>query len=394
MAGIFGDVKVLDFTNNLAGPVATLMLATFGAEVIKIERPGKGDDSRGFGLRIDGVSVFYMAHNRGKKSLALDTKKPEAVAILRKLVSKVDVVVESFRPGVIDKMGFGYEELKKINPSIIMCSVSAFGQTGPYSQWPGYDIIAQGVSGIMSVTGAGDGPPTKVGPSIGDYVTGFNAFGAIAAALYYRAKSGKGQYIDTCLVDCLVAANDYADYAFNGFEVKRTGNHHGLFAPYGVYNGNGGNIIIGILNQKLWNTLCVIMNHPEMIDNPKYDDPGKRRQVLPEIIGAIEPWLKSFPDIDEPFRILKEKGIPCTKVYTLPDLLTDPHILSREMVTDMDVPYLSSGKMKTKGIQIKFAENPGVLGSPPQVGEHQKEILNMVGYGDKEIQALKDKGVF
>ncbi|MGZ6276387.1 MAG: CoA transferase, partial [Syntrophales bacterium] len=132
MAGIFGDVKVLDFTNNLAGPVATLMLATFGAEVIKIERPGKGDDSRGFGLRIDGVSVFYMAHNRGKKSLALDTKKPEAVAILRKLVSKVDVVVESFRPGVIDKMGFGYEELKKINPSIIMCSVSAFGQTGPY----------------------------------------------------------------------------------------------------------------------------------------------------------------------------------------------------------------------------------------------------------------------
>jgi CoA:oxalate CoA-transferase len=394
MGSLFEGIKVLDFTNNLAGPVVTLMLATFGAEVIKIEKPGKGDDSRGFGTKFEGESVFFLGHNRGKKSVALEMKKPEAMEIIRRLVAQTDVVVESFRPGVMARLGLGFDDLKKINPKIIMCSVSAFGQTGPYSKLAGYDIIAQGMSGIMDVTGESDGPPMKVGPSIGDYVTGLNAFGAISAALYYRAVTGKGQAIDTGLVDCLIAANDYAEYAFNGFPVKRSGNHHGLFAPYGVYNGTGGNIVIGILNQKLWNDFCEVIGQPQMIDNPKYDDPGKRRQELPEVIAVIEAWLKKFPDIDEPSRILKEKGIPCTKVNSLKDLMTDPQILHRQMVVDMEVPYISTGKIKTKGIQIKFSETPGEIGIPPRVGEHQADVLQSIGYTDKDIAELKRKGVF
>lgn len=394
MGSLFEGVKVLDFTNNLAGPVATLMLATFGAEVIKIEKPGKGDDSRGFGTKLEGESVFFLGHNHGKKSIALEMKKPEAIEIIKRLVAKADVVVESFRPGVMGRLGLGFDDLKKINSRIIMCSVSAFGQTGPYSKLAGYDIIAQGMSGFMAVTGEADGPPMKVGPSIGDYVTGLNAFGAISAALYHLAITGQGQSIDTCLVDCLIAVNDYAEYAFNGFAMKRNGNHHGLFAPYGVYNGTGGNIVIGILNQKLWNDFCKVIGQPQMIDNPKYDDPGKRRHELPEMIEVIEAWLKKFSNIDEPSRILKKNGIPCTKVNNLTDLMTDPQILHRKMVVDMEVPYISTGKIKTKGIQIKFSETPGEIGIPPRIGEHQKEVLKNIGYTDRDLEELKRKGVF
>ena len=394
MGSLFQGVKVLDFTNNLAGPVATLMLANFGAEVIKIERPGKGDDSRGFGTKVEGESVFFLGHNGGKKSIALEMKNPESMKIVRQLVSRVDVVVESFRPGVMTRLGLGYEDLKKINPQLILCSVSAFGQTGPYRALAGYDIIAQGMSGIMDVTGEADGPPIKVGSSIGDYVTGFNAFGAISAALYHRSVSGNGQWIDVCLVDCLIAANDFAEYAFNGVDVRRNGNHHGLFAPYGVFKGTDGNIVIGILNQKLWNDFCQVIGQPQMIDNPKYDDPGKRRRQLPEIIRVIEAWLKTFPNIDEPFRILQEKGIPCTKVNSLKDIMTDPHVLHREMVVDMEVPYISSGRIKSKGVHIKFSDTPGTIGVPPRVGEHQSEVLKSLGYSDEDIKALKTKGVF
>jgi len=395
MGSLFEGIKVLDFTNNLAGPVSTLMLSIFGAEVIKVEKPGRGDDGRGFGVKVEGESLFFMGHNHGKKSITLDLKKPEAIEIIERIAEKADIVVESFRPGVMARLGIGYECLKKLNPEIIMCSVSAFGQTGPYRNLAGYDIIAQGVSGMMDVTGDPDGPPMKVGPSIADYVTGFNAFGAISAALYYRAVTGKGQYIDTCLVDCLIAANDYTEYAFNGVNAKRNGNHHDLFAPYGVFSGTDGDMVIGILNEKLWDDFCELIGQPEMIDNPKYDDPSKRRQELPEVIRVIETWLKKFQNIDEPQRILMEKGIPCTKVNSIKDLMSDPHILHRKMVIDVDVPYLSSGKIKSKGNQIKFSETPGKnTGIPPRVGEHQEEVLKGIGYTQQDIEEFRHKGVF
>lgn len=395
MGSLFDGIKVLDFSNNLAGPVSTLMLSTFGADVIKVEKPGGGDDGRGFGVKVEGESLFFMGHNHGKKSIALDMKKHDAIEIIVRIVQQVDVVVESFRPGVMARLSLGYENLKKLNPQIIMCSISAFGQTGPYRNLAGYDIIAQGMSGLMDVTGDPDGPPMKVGPSIGDYITGFNAFGAISAALYYRAVTGKGQYIDTCLVDCLIAANDYTDYAFNGVDAKRYGNHHGLFAPYGVFGGTGGDMVIGILNQKLWNDFCELIGQPQLIDDPRYDDPSKRREQLPEIIRIIETWLKKFQDIDEPQRMLREKGIPCTKVNSIRDLLMDPHILHRKMVIDVEVPYLSAGKIKSKGNHIKFSEVPEeIVGIPPRVGEHQEEVLKEFGYTDRDIEAFRKTGVF
>jgi len=390
---IFTGLKVIDFTNNLAGPVSTLMLATFGAEVIKIEKPGSGDDSRGFGTKFQGESLFFMGHNRGKKSITLELKTPEAKEIIRKLVAEADVVVESFRPGVMARLGLGYEDLITINPKIVMCSISAFGQSGPYSKLAGYDIIAQGMSGFMDVTGNADGPPLKIGPSIGDYTAGFNAFGAIASALYYRERSGKGQYIDTSLVDCLIAADDYAEYAFNGFPVGRTGNHHGLFAPYGVFEGTKGSVVIGILNQKLWNDFSELIGHSHMANNEKFDDPGKRRNELPEIIDAIESWLRTFPDIDEPITAMKARGIPCTKVNNLTDLLSDPHIAHRDMIVDVEVPHIPAGRIKAKGVHIKFSQTPGVIGSPPMQGQHTREILNSIGYDEEEIARLKDNGI-
>ncbi len=393
MKKIFSGLRIIDFTNNLAGPVATLMLASFGAEVIKIEKPGKGDDSRGFGTKFQGESLFFLGHNRGKKSITLEMKTPEAKEIIRRLVEGADVVVESFRPGVMSRLGLGYEDLTKINPKIIMCSISAFGQNGPYNGLAGYDIIAQGMSGLMDLTGEADGPPMKIGPSIGDYSAGFNAFGAISAALYYRAMSGIGQHIDTSLVDCLVAANDYAEYAFNGFPVGRSGNHHGLFAPYGVFNGANGNVVIGILNQKLWSDFCALIEQPHMIENTKYDDPGKRRNELPEIIAAIEGWLKKFPNIDEPIAAMKARGIPCTKVNGLNDLISNPHIREREMIVDVEVPFIPAGKIKSKGLQIKFSKTPGEIGIPPRVGEHSDEILRSVGYTETEIDSFRSKGV-
>ena len=393
MKKLFSGIKVLDFTNNLAGPVSTLMLATFGAEVIKIEKPGDGDDSRGFGAKFQGESLFFIGHNHGKKSITLQLKSPEAKQILERLIQQTDVVVESFRPGVMARLGLSYEDLKRLNPRIIMCSISAFGQDGPDKELAGYDVIAQGVSGFMSVTGTPHGAPMKTGPSIADYTAGFNAFGAISAALYYREVSGEGQWIDTSLVDCLIAANDYAEYAFNGIPVGRTGNHHGLFAPYGVFEGNGGNIVIGILNQKLWSQFCTLVGKPEIGNDPKYDDPGKRRHHLDDVITLIETWLKSFQDIHGPIEIMKANGIPCTKVNDLNDLMTDPHIQHRQMVVDIDVPHIPAGKIKSKGVHIKFSETPGTIGTPPKIGEHLQEVLTNVGYSQEEIDRFHRNGV-
>ncbi|USG65068.1 CoA transferase [Brevibacillus ruminantium] len=382
MKTIFEGIKVLDLTNNIAGPYSTAMLADYGAEVIKVEKPNGGDDSRAWAPLVDGVSAYYLWHNRGKKSIVLDFKSDADLEIIRKLVKQMDVVVESFRPGIMDKYRLGYQDLAKINPKIILCSISAFGQTGPYRNLPGYDLIAQAMSGVMDVTGEADGPPQKLGPSIADYSGGFNAFGAISAALFYRERTGLGQHIDVSLLECIIAANDYCEPAFMGRPVTRNGNHHSMLAPYGVFNGKDGSIVIGVLNPKLWDTFTTIIGKPELATDPRFVTASDRIDHLPEVIEIIEEWLCTLDQIDDGEKLLKENGIPCAKVLRPIDLKTDPHLLERGTVTELQLPD-SNKKLTTRGVHIKFSKTPGKLGIPPKLGEHQQEIFERFNIAKK-----------
>lgn len=374
MKTIFEGIKVLDLTNNIAGPFSTAMLADYGAVVIKVEKPNGGDDSRAWAPLVDGVSAYYLWHNRGKKSIVLDLKSDADLEIIRELVKQVDVVVESFRPGIMEKFRLGYQDIATMNPRIIMCSISAFGQTGPYRNLPGYDLIAQAMSGVMDVTGESDGPPQKLGPSVADYSGGFNAFGAIAAALFYRERTGEGQHIDVSLLECIIAANDYCEPAFMGRPVTRNGNHHSMLAPYGVFNGKDGSIVIAVLNPKLWETFTTIIGKPELATDPRFVTASDRIDNLPEVIEIIEQWLCTLDQIDDGEKLLKENGIPCAKVKRVIDLKTDPHLLERGTVTELQLPD-SNEKLTTRGVHIKFSKTPGKLGVPPKLGEHKQEIL-------------------
>jgi crotonobetainyl-CoA:carnitine CoA-transferase CaiB-like acyl-CoA transferase len=394
MANIFDGLVVVDMTNNLAGPNTASFLADFGAEVIKVEKRG-GDDSRKWPPFIEGISVTSMYINRGKKSLILDISKPEGMDGLKTLIKKADVVVESFRPGVMKRLGLAYEDLIKIKPDIIMCSVSGFGQTGPKSQKPGYDLIAQALSGFTSVNGLKGGPPIKAATAVGDWTGSMNAFAAISAALYYRAKTGEGQYIDISLLDGLVAINEYTEPAFNGFPVaKRVGNHQAYLCPYGIFQGKNGEIVIATANDKLWQKFCVLMKKEEFINDPLFSTNGKRAQNQEMLIPIIESWLKAYDNVDELVSMLDENGIPCCKVNNMDDLLNDQHLIARGMIADMEAPAIPAGKIKSRGVAIKFSKTPGKIRATPALGQHSEEVLkNIAGYDEKKIAEMKIKGI-
>ncbi len=395
MSNLFDGLTVLDFSNNVAGPTATAMLADFGATVIKIERPIHGDDNRSYSPFVEGRSISGMWYNRGKKSVILDAKHPKALIILKELARKADIIVESFRPGVIARLGLGYEEISKINPQVIMCSVSAFGQTGPYSQKAGYDLIAQALSGLMDLTGFPDGEPVRIGTAIGDFCGAFNAFAAISAALYYRERTGRGQYIDIALLDCLMSTIDTAESTFNSFKVTRSGNMHMMIAPFGLFKGNDGSIIIGTVGQNLWAKLCYLIEREDLIDDPAFSNAGKRVSVLDQIVPIIEDWLKTFPKIDDARKVLDEAGIPCAKLNTVSDLLTDPQILAREMIADIETPEISQGKIKGRGMHLKFSAVRAEMGPAPIFGEHTEEVLrHLLGYDDSQIAEFAQDEVF
>jgi crotonobetainyl-CoA:carnitine CoA-transferase CaiB-like acyl-CoA transferase len=394
MANIFDGVMVVDLTNNLAGPNTTSLLTDFGAEVIKVEKPG-GDDNRKWPPFFEGTSITSVWLNRGKKSIVLDLTQPDGVAVLKDLIRKADVVVESFRPGVMKKLGIGYDDIVKIKPDVVMCSVSGFGQTGPRSQKPGYDLIAQALSGFASVNGLKGGPPIKAATAIGDWTGSYNAFGAISAALYHRAKTGEGQYIDIALVDCLYSANEYCEPAFNDFPVaKRIGNHQAYLCPYGIFEGKDGDVVIATANDKLWQIFCKVLKKEEFITHPDYATNGNRVKNQEKLIPIIESWLKEYASVDEVVALLDGNGIPCCKVNAPADLLHDEHLLARGMVVDLEVPAISTGKIKSRGVAIKFSKTPGKIKATPALGQHTEVVLSgTMGYDDKKIAELKAKGI-
>ncbi|MBZ4653497.1 MAG: carnitine dehydratase [Peptococcaceae bacterium] len=386
-------VKVLDMTRVLAGPFATMMLADFGAEVIKIERPEVGDDSREFGPFVDGFSAYFASLNRGKQSLTLELKTPEGKAVFLDLVKKVDVLVENFRPGTMEKLGLGYEELKKVNPRLIYAASSGFGRTGPYAHKAAYDMIVQGMGGIMSITGEPGRPPVRVGASIGDITAGlFTAYG-IMTALYHREKTGLGQLVDVAMLDCQVAIleNAIARYAVTGKAPEPLGTRHPSITPFQAYKTQDDWIIVAVGNDQLWAKFCKVIGREELIDDSRFITNAKRTEHVEELGNILEEIFKT-KSFAQWMKELDAAGIPCGPINTVDKLFNHPQINSREMLVKVKIPQ--DKEIVAPGVPVKLSETPGgVQGPAPALGEHTDEILKtLLGYTEEKIASLKTKG--
>ncbi|MBY8991331.1 MAG: CoA transferase [Candidatus Lokiarchaeota archaeon] len=387
-------IKILDLSRALAGPYCSMMLADMGAEVIKVEMPGKGDDSRAWGPPfLEGESAYFMSVNRNKKSITLNLKQDRAIEIIHKLIKQSDVLLENFRPGTMEKLKLSYNEVKEINPQIIYCSISGFGQDGPYRLFPGMDQVLQGMGGLMSITGEPSGPPIKVGVAVADIAGGmFAAFG-IMVALFNKQNTGKGQKIDNSLLDNQLAWLTYRAGSFfmSGEIPKPLGSGHPVIVPYQAFKTKDSYFNLAVGNDQLWGKFCKAIGLESITNNPKYAtnaDRVKNREELIEIIGNIICTKKT----NDWLNILNEAGIPCGPIYNLDQVFSDPQVLHREMVKEID--HSTVGKIKVTGIPIKFSETPGeILTAPPVLGQHTKEILTALGYPREDIEKMYNDGI-
>jgi formyl-CoA transferase/CoA:oxalate CoA-transferase len=370
-----------------------MLLGDLGADVIKIEPPG-GDDTRGWGPPwIGGDSAYFMSANRNKRSMIIDLKKLEGREIVKKLVEKSDVVVENFRPGVAEQLGISYDNLSKINPRIIYCSISGFGQSGPYRDKPGYDLIALAMSGLMSITGEPNRPPVKFGVPIADLTTALFAALSIVSALYWREKTGRGQYIDMALLDAqvLLLSHQAFNYFATGEEPRRMGSAHPNIVPYQAFETSDGYIIVTVGSEKLWEQFCKAIGRPDLIENPKFRTNADRVINREELIEELERVFKPKPTrfwIEE----LEKAGVPAAPILTVGQVLNDEHVRYRGMVLEIEHP--EAGVIKMLGTPFKMSVTPGVVRSPPPTrGQHTFEILRELGFDDEEIIELKSKHV-
>jgi crotonobetainyl-CoA:carnitine CoA-transferase CaiB-like acyl-CoA transferase len=374
-------MKVIDLSQVLAGPYCTMVLGDMGADVIKIEKYPNGDDTRTMGPYISEESYMYMMVNRNKRGMSLNLKEDEGRHILYELVKTADVFVENYRPGVTKKLEIDYKTLKKINPSLIYLSISGYGQTGPYSQKGGFDIMAQGLSGLMDMTGERNGKPVKVGIAIHDIAAAQTAIQSILMAYIHRLKSGEGQYIDVSLVDSGLAWTvwEAAAYFGKGEVPYRNGTAHRVSAPYQGFQTKDGFILIGAGNQKLWEKFCLnVTEKPEWLKDPRYATNSLRNEHVSELEKEIEEVLVSETS-DYWLTLLDKLGIPACPIYSYDQTLNDPHIKEREMIITYDHPL--AGTIQSLGFPAKFSETPGQLMRPaPLLGQHNQEILEEIGY--------------
>ncbi|WP_371379882.1 CaiB/BaiF CoA transferase family protein [Sporomusa aerivorans] len=371
-------IRVLDLSRVLAGPYCTMMLADFGADIIKIEPPGVGDDSRAFGPFVGKESAYFMSLNRNKRSMTLNFKRQEECELFKEMVLHADVVVENYRPGTMEKFGLGYEELKKINPKLIYAACSGFGHTGPYRDKPAYDIIVQAMGGIMSITGAENGEPTRIGASVGDIIAGmFTAYG-VMTALFHRARTGEGQKVDVGMLDCQVAVleNAISRYVTSGVVPGPLGNRHPSITPFSSFTAKDGYIIVGAGNDRLWERLCNILERPDLIKDARFDTNANRTANSKEL-GAILDAVFKAKSIQEWLGILEEAGLPCAPINTVDKIVNDPHIAARNMIVELDHPV--AGKLKMPGVPVKLSATPGeVEQHAPLLGQHTGEILQEI----------------
>ena len=390
------DVCVLDLTRVVAGPYAGAILGDLGANVTKIEIPGSGDDSRGYGPYKNGESMYYANLNRNKKGITLNLKSEAGKEILRELVKKSDVLIENYRPGVMDRLGLGYEELKKINPRLIYGAISGFGSYGPYAKRPGYDIISQGMGGLMSITGEEGGAPTRSGNAMGDILGGMNLVIGVLAALHARERTGAGQRVDISLVDSVVASleNAYIRYFESGEIPKRTGNAYASIAPYDTYQAKDGYVIIGCGNQKLYEKLCRdILDMEWMITDERFLTVPLRVKNNKIQKKYIEEWTGQR-NVEEIVDLILSNGIPAAPIYNVKQIAESEHIAkAREMFIDIHHPVI--GDMTVNGNPVKTMDMMPRINMPaPTLGQHNAEIfMEKLGISEEEFTKLKSEGV-
>ena len=391
--GALSDIKVLDLTRVLAGPYATMVLADLGAEIIKIEQPEKGDDSRAYGPYKNGESAYFMSLNRNKESITLNLKTPEGKEILKELVKKVDVLVENFRPGTMEKLGLGYEVLKEINPRLIYASSTGYGQTGPYSQRPAYDAVVQAMGGIMSITGQADGVPTRVGTSIGDIAAGLFCAIGILAALQERARSGLGQMVDVAMLDCQVAIleNAISRYEFTGEIPRPIGNRHPSIVPFETFNTLSDPIMVAAGNDRLWATLCELMEL-EIACDPRYATNPQRNEHYAELRPILaEKFMTKTAEEWQP--MFDKAGIPSGPINTVDKVVKNEQVVAREMILEVEHPV--AGTTRVPGIPIKLSRTPGdIRMAAPVLGADTEKLLNQyLGLTSDQVAELREKQV-
>lgn len=393
--GLLDGVRVLDLTRVLAGPYCGMMLADMGAEVIKIELPGRGDDSRKNGPFVNGESAYYMNLNRNKRGMTLNLKSEEGKRIFKELVKKSDIVLENYRPGVMKRLGLDYEELKKINPAIIYGAVSGFGQYGPYSQRAGYDILGQAMSGLMSTSGWPGGAPTRTGTAMSDVLGGLNVCIGVLAAYVNRLKTGEGEMVDVSLVDSTVSSLEIINmiYLCTGRVPTRIGNRYEAIAPYDSFEAKDGMVIIACGNDKLYASLKGVLQIPALEDE-KFASNALRVQNHAPLKEIIEAWTRER-SIDDIVDTLLAAGIPSGPINTIDRVVKDPHIAgARQMFVDLEHPV--AGPMKITGNQIKLTNHPVQIDRPaPTLGQHTEAILaDVLGIDHEGYQKLADSHIF
>jgi crotonobetainyl-CoA:carnitine CoA-transferase CaiB-like acyl-CoA transferase len=381
-------IKILDLSRVLAGPFCTMLLADMGAEVIKVEIPDKGDDSRSFPPFKEGQGTYFINFNRNKKSIILDLKKSSDVFKFLEIIKSMDVLVENFRPGTMEKMGLGYERIKNLNNQLIYASISGFGHYGPYKDKPGYDIIGQAMGGIMSITGWPDGPPTRTGTAIADILAALFCTIGILSALQARTVYGKGQKIDVALVDSVVSAigTILQIYLVEKRIPKRAGNRYDFIAPYESFMAKDGWFVLGVGNDNLWKRFCDAIKREDLINNERFKSNAKRIKYNKELAEIIGDWSVNFT-VKEIISTLEKNGVPAAPINNLDHIVNDPHIaIAREMIQKIVHPI--AGEVKITGNPIKMSEtNPQIYESSPLLGEHTDYIINK--YVHKKLRSTE-----
>lgn len=387
-------VRVLDLSRMLAGPFCTALLADVGGEVIKVEAPGVGDDARQFAPRKGGESGYFMLLNRGKKSITLNLKSPDGLALLRQLTSKCDVLVENFKPGVTRRLGVDYPTLRAVNPRLVYASISGFGQSGPLAHRPAYDIIAQAMGGLMSITGMPDGPPTRVGESFGDLCAGTYTAWGILVALMARERTGEGQHVDVAMVDSIFAllVTALTQYLYGGTIPGRVGNRHPISTPYDSYRTRDGHVIIAVATDNLFHRLATAMGCPELASDPRFSSDEERTRHEPVLRATIEKWTEG-QTVEEVVATLEAAAVPASPIWTVDQAANSDHIKFRNLLTQVQHP--TAGLITLLQQPVQFSDTPGrIQGPPPLLGEHTETVLSsLLGLESGTIEALRQGGV-
>lgn len=387
-------MRVLDLTRVLAGPFCSMILGDMGAEVIKIEEPGKGDDTRSWPPFLGGEATYFLAVNRNKQSLTLNLKAPEGRKILERLVKKSDVVLENFRTGTMERLGLGYATLKKVNPRLVYCAISGFGESGPEAARAGYDLIVQAESGLMDITGFEDGPPVKVGTSIADLVAGMSAAHGITLALLARTRTKKGQKVEISMLDAMAALLTYQAgiYFGTGAKPSRRGNKHPSIVPYEVFKAADAYLTLGVANNSLWERCCAAMERPDLVNDPRYareaDRVANRDTLVPllnEILGgrSAGEWMKRFEAV----------GVPAGRIRTVAEVCESEHLKARGMIVTL--PHPKAGNLRVLGVPVRLHGTPGKASTaPPLLGQHTERVLRaLLGVGKGDVARLRKAGV-